>query len=276
MPTPVSQAAVVAREDTPGDKRLVAYVVATRPPDDDLVAGLPACGAGSRRRASARVHGARGRRRAGRDCRLTANGKLDRAALPAPGLRVRPRPAAARPTSSRNCCARSSPRCSAGAVGVDDDFFDLGGHSLLATRLVSRIRAVFGVELPARALFEAPDGRRLAARLAAAGAARAGHRRARAARPACRCRSPSSGCGSSTSSKGRADLQHPARAAAGRPPGPVALRSGVPGRHGHGTRCCARSIRSTTAGRISGCWPWTRCCGACPQSRCPRPQCPPP
>ncbi|MBB5159488.1 non-ribosomal peptide synthetase [Saccharopolyspora phatthalungensis] len=149
----VAQAAVAVREDVPGDKRLIGYVVAPTLPDlrafaaerlprymvPDafvLVDALP----------------------------LTANGKLDRRALPAPDT-----PAGARTTRAPRSlreeviCTVYAEVLGVDAVGVDDDFFALGGHSLMATRMLSRIRALFGVALGVRAVFEHPTPAGLAA-----------------------------------------------------------------------------------------------------------------
>ena len=106
---------------------------------------------------------------------LTANGKVDRKALPAPGPSagegggyVAPRTAA-----EEVLAGIWSEVLGASRVGVTDDFFALGGHSLLATQVASRVREVFGVEVPLRSLFEHPTVEGLAEGvLRAAGAGR--------------------------------------------------------------------------------------------------------
>jgi amino acid adenylation domain-containing protein len=104
-----------------------------------------------------------------RELPLTAHGKIDRRALPAPETPGAGRRASAplRTELERSVAAIWGEVLGAVPGGADDDFFELGGHSLLATRLVARLRERFRVELPLRAVFVEPTVAGMAARLAA-------------------------------------------------------------------------------------------------------------
>jgi amino acid adenylation domain-containing protein len=103
---------------------------------------------------------------------LTGSGKIDHRALPEPDWGAAPGqvPVAPRtPVESQLAEIIAELLALSAPVGVSDNFFALGGHSLTATRLMARIRAVYGVDLPVRTLFSDPTVVGLAAALAAAG-----------------------------------------------------------------------------------------------------------
>ncbi len=159
----VREAVVLAREDRPGEKRLVAYLV-------------PAGGTGI---GAAALRAFLGERLPEHmvpsafvpldTLPLTPNGKLDRAALPAPVWDADGERYVAPRTPTEELLVEIwievlEPSVGT-AVGVEDNFFELGGHSLLATQVVARVRQVFGVDLLLRAVFEAPTVADLAARV---------------------------------------------------------------------------------------------------------------
>ncbi|HEX2201826.1 MAG TPA: phosphopantetheine-binding protein, partial [Longimicrobium sp.] len=159
----VREAAVVAREDTPGDRRLVAYVVADGTDAAALKAHLEV------RLPAFLVPAAFVPLAA---LPLTANGKVDRQALPEPGAEGGEEGYVAPRTPVEEALAGIFAQVlKHEEVGVHDDFFVLGGHSLLATQVVSRVRRLLGVQLSVRALFESPTVAGLAERVEAAGGA---------------------------------------------------------------------------------------------------------
>jgi amino acid adenylation domain-containing protein len=158
----VNRALVIAREDVPGDKRLVAYVVAQQEfksreiraflkkklPDYMVPSAFVALEA----------------------LPLSPNGKINRLALPAPtydGAEREEDYVAPRSSVERKLAEIWSELLSIERVGVRDNFFDLGGHSLLAVRLFERVSRDFGQKLSLNVLFESPTVEQLAALLEA-------------------------------------------------------------------------------------------------------------
>jgi acyl carrier protein len=147
----VQSAVVMAREDVPGEKRLIAYVclspdlhVTARELSSFIAKSLPAYMVPS---AFVQVT----------SFPLTINGKIDRSALPAPDatntlqdrLIIAPRTIVEERLSAILCRLLHLE-----SLSMEDNFFMLGGHSLLGTQLIARIRDVFGVEITLRVLFD--------------------------------------------------------------------------------------------------------------------------
>ncbi|HBL30650.1 MAG TPA: non-ribosomal peptide synthetase, partial [Acidobacteria bacterium] len=158
---PVGEAVVLAREDRPGEKRLVAYLVGKErmAPDADRAREFLASRLPDHMVPAAFV--------ILEWMPLTASGKINRRALPAPegddfqrGEHVPPRTPV-----ERRLCEIWEELLGVEEVGIEDNFFDLGGHSLLATQVVSRVRSDLGVEVPLRTVFEHPTVAGLVQRL---------------------------------------------------------------------------------------------------------------
>ena len=158
----IRDAVVIAREDEPRLKRLVAYVI----PQAGQSPGVSELRSFLKERLpeymtpSAFV--------TLQSFPVTSNGKLDRKALPAPdGLRpdLEKPYVAPRTELEAHIAGIWAQMLKVERVGAEDNFFELGGHSLLATRVVSSLRTSFQIELPLRSLFEAPTPATLAQKI---------------------------------------------------------------------------------------------------------------
>ena len=149
----VEQAAVLARDDEPGDRRLVAYVVPARagPPTSTelrrfLSGRLPAHMVPS---AFVRLDA----------LPLTAHGKVDGEALPPPGDprgELETEWVAPRTAAEQTIAAVWARILGVERIGVEDDFFELGGHSLQAIQVIAEVEQIFGKHVGVRSFFERP------------------------------------------------------------------------------------------------------------------------
>ncbi|QWA25675.1 AMP-binding protein [Streptomyces sp. JCM17656] len=156
----VRQAVVAARDDGPGEKRLIGYVVADGPdldPDhvrEQVAEILPEYMVPAMVMAMVTLP-------------VTANGKVDRNALPAPDFVSRVAGRAPESETEQQMCTLFAEVLALDEVGAEDNFFELGGDSGLGMRLARRIREELGVDLPIRQLFSAPTPAGVARVLAA-------------------------------------------------------------------------------------------------------------
>ncbi|MBG0747478.1 MAG: amino acid adenylation domain-containing protein, partial [Planktothrix agardhii KL2] len=153
----VQGACVIAREDNPGDKRLVAYLV----PQPEIILTIDEI----RQFLKAKLP----------DYMvpnafvilealpLTPNGKIDRRALPAPDLQGKGDYIAPRNPIEEKLAQIWAEVLKLERVSIEDNFFELGGHSLLATQVISRCQEAFEIALPLRYLFESPTIAQLSA-----------------------------------------------------------------------------------------------------------------
>ncbi|MGW0964332.1 amino acid adenylation domain-containing protein, partial [Streptomyces gelaticus] len=146
----LAQVAVLIREDRPGDKRLVAYVVPTEDSPLDLaelrrhaVTALPEYMVPATFVPLEALP-------------LTVNGKLDRRALPEPQQADTGGGREPRTPAEEVLCGLFADVLGLTSVTIDDHFFQLGGHSLLATRLIGRIRSIWDTRVTIRDLFQYP------------------------------------------------------------------------------------------------------------------------
>ncbi|TAF05877.1 MAG: amino acid adenylation domain-containing protein, partial [Nostocales cyanobacterium] len=146
----IQASCIIVREDNPGDKRLVAYIVANKTQTisqlrENLKARLP-----EYMIPSTFVYL--------ESLPLTPSGKIDRLALPKPSINTETEDKYVAPTTPTEEILTGiwTQVLKIERVGIKDNFFELGGHSLLATQLVSRIRASFQVEIPLKNIFTSP------------------------------------------------------------------------------------------------------------------------
>ncbi|MFJ3766261.1 amino acid adenylation domain-containing protein [Streptomyces sp. NPDC090082] len=159
----VDRAVAVVREDVPGSPLLIGYVTGTAGAAPDAAELRAAVGD---RLPAHMVPSAVVVLDA---FPLTANGKVDRRALPAPDLAGSASAGGRTPRDAREEIVTGvyADVLELASAGPDDDFFDLGGHSLLAARLAARLRTALGTECGVRDVFEARTPAALAERLAA-------------------------------------------------------------------------------------------------------------